>query len=278
MDENNVYQPETEIQANQPTDEGVQTPTEQPAEQPWTLPVQYNKEQRELTREQAVEYAQKGMNYDKVYGRLSEVERERDEAKQRAERFSVFERIASQNNIPLDDLIKNTERAYVQKVYDQYASDPELPQKYHQLNTKIGELEPDAQAYREQQAEAQRIQHEQERKDTEFADLIAKYPEAKDLTVEQQSMLDAQWNKGFNLTDVYEIYQSQFALENELSALKGVKKVEDVNASNAAASAGPVESQDLGIQGDITLEMIPKMTPAQLEKYHHQIRKLYGLG
>lgn len=44
------------------------------AEAPF-LTVRYNKEERPLTREAAAEYAQKGLNYDKVSGRLSEAER-----------------------------------------------------------------------------------------------------------------------------------------------------------------------------------------------------------
>ena len=44
------------------------------AEAPF-LTVRYNKEERPLTREAAAEYAQKGLNYDKISGRLSEAER-----------------------------------------------------------------------------------------------------------------------------------------------------------------------------------------------------------
>jgi hypothetical protein len=39
------------------------------------LTVRYNKEERPLTREAAAEYAQKGLNYDKISGRLSEAEK-----------------------------------------------------------------------------------------------------------------------------------------------------------------------------------------------------------
>ncbi len=38
------------------------------------LTVRYNKEERPLTREAAAEYAQKGLNYDKINGRLSDAE------------------------------------------------------------------------------------------------------------------------------------------------------------------------------------------------------------
>jgi hypothetical protein len=38
------------------------------------LTVRYNKEERPLSREAAAEYAQKGLNYDKVSGRLAEAE------------------------------------------------------------------------------------------------------------------------------------------------------------------------------------------------------------
>ncbi len=47
------------------------------AEAPF-LTVRYNKEERPLTREAAAEYAQKGLNYDKIGGRLSEAEKKLD--------------------------------------------------------------------------------------------------------------------------------------------------------------------------------------------------------
>lgn len=61
-------QPDTEMTAAPETGEAAEV-----SEAPF-LTVRYNKEERPLTREAAAEYAQKGLNYDKINGRLVEAE------------------------------------------------------------------------------------------------------------------------------------------------------------------------------------------------------------
>lgn len=63
-------QPETVTEAVPQTMGNAAEGTEAPF-----LTVKYNKEERPLTREAAAEYAQKGLNYDKVSGRLTEAEK-----------------------------------------------------------------------------------------------------------------------------------------------------------------------------------------------------------
>lgn len=59
-----------EVQA----DESEETTEELTPEQEAFLEIQYNKENIPLDREKAIEYAQKGMNYDKIYSRYQELE------------------------------------------------------------------------------------------------------------------------------------------------------------------------------------------------------------
>ncbi len=54
-------------------EKGIPTPREQTAAYP-PLTVKYNGEEKKLTYEEAVAYAQKGMNYDKIYQRLRDYE------------------------------------------------------------------------------------------------------------------------------------------------------------------------------------------------------------
>jgi hypothetical protein len=72
MDETALPKVET-MPANQPdSEEAAPQATGEAGEAPF-LTVRYNKEERPLTREAAAEFAQKGLNYDKVSGRLAEV-------------------------------------------------------------------------------------------------------------------------------------------------------------------------------------------------------------
>lgn len=72
MDE--TAQPQAgEMTANQPeTESAPQTTGEAEQREAPFLTVRYNKEERPLSREAAAEYAQKGLNYDKISGRLAE--------------------------------------------------------------------------------------------------------------------------------------------------------------------------------------------------------------
>ena len=64
MDMHETAQPEAVMTANQPDNEG--------APQEHFLTVRYNKQDKPLSREEAAEYAQKGLNYDKVSERLAQ--------------------------------------------------------------------------------------------------------------------------------------------------------------------------------------------------------------
>ena len=104
-------QPQAEETANQPDDimaaeTGGETvaDTQGGTDTPF-LTVRYNKELKPLSKEAAVEYAQKGLNYDKISARLKEAD----------EKLGVFENsgideaakaYADKHGIPIDDVLK----------------------------------------------------------------------------------------------------------------------------------------------------------------------------
>ncbi len=65
-------QTEAQETANQPYMQDNAAQTEKDAQPEAFLTVRYNKEELPLTREAAAQFAQKGLNYDKISGRLSE--------------------------------------------------------------------------------------------------------------------------------------------------------------------------------------------------------------
>lgn len=61
------------------------------------LQVKFNKQDIPLTQEQALEYAQKGMNYDKVYSKYEELSNSKS--------LKYMERVAQANNMSIDELV-----------------------------------------------------------------------------------------------------------------------------------------------------------------------------
>lgn len=94
-----MAQPQAEDAANQPLiDETAQVgePNAQEAQDDAFLTVRYNKEELPLTREAAAEYAQKGLNYDKISGRLAEAT---DKLEEYADLGALAKELAAQNGV-----------------------------------------------------------------------------------------------------------------------------------------------------------------------------------
>lgn len=83
----NTAQPQASETANQP-DTQIGTEHSKDAQTAF-LTVRYNKEALPLTREAAAEYAQKGLNYDKLSGRL-------DDASKKLEAYAGIDKLAQQ--------------------------------------------------------------------------------------------------------------------------------------------------------------------------------------
>ena len=75
--EENVFSDVTEEEnLFEDVEETPETPeTEEVQEEPeeWSLDVKYNGEEKKLNKEEATTYAQKGMNYDKIYNPLEKL-------------------------------------------------------------------------------------------------------------------------------------------------------------------------------------------------------------
>lgn len=75
--------------AGEPAEEAGEAATaeaQSSAEEAFALPVKYNGQEQTLSREQAIEYAQKGMNYDHVAGELKQL--------REAPEFTVIDQLA----------------------------------------------------------------------------------------------------------------------------------------------------------------------------------------
>lgn len=273
MEENQSI-PAAEEQAYQPNDEQVQESVQEQVQEEPFITVKYDKEERPLTREEAITAAQKGLNYDRELQRRSEIEAKakglEDKLQSVQNQYGVFDKIAKHRGVPVDSIIKAAEESFYRSIDAEAAKDPmKLAREAREYREKIMDIEPKLETYEQREAEAKKKQEEDAVRGAEVAGFREKYP-GVNLTDDQAEKISEWWGKGMPLTEAYELYQS---IENERAAIMDEKKklgVEAKNAENAAASTGAV-AQDVGEQGSLTEEAISKMSPRELKKNHSKV-------
>lgn len=147
---------ETIEQPIEQTQETVEQPSS-PQESPQAFRVKYNKEEVEVPYDQAPDYIQKGMNYDKVSQRADEYQQHLD----RVARITGYE-----SHDQLLQAMEEAEQEQERAKYEQAGIDPDQFQKL------ISEL-PEIQQFREiqkQQEESQQLQ-------TEYNELAEEFPD-----------------------------------------------------------------------------------------------------
>lgn len=98
------------------TEESDQTSEEQHEEEPTSyMTVKYNGEEKGLSQEEAISFAQKGMNYDKVKSQLDQLQNEmktataeREELAQARESLQWLSEMAKEQNMTVDEMIDAT--------------------------------------------------------------------------------------------------------------------------------------------------------------------------
>ena len=194
------------------------------------LSVKYNKEEMALDREKAIEYAQKGLNYDKVHEQYENLKND--------PRLSFVENQAKKHEMSVEQYLQAVEQEEVQRRIDAIAEkeqmSPELARKKYDIEQR--ELR------QQQKEEAERKKEEDQKQYLEFLD---EYPEIKYDTIPQEV-----WdmvNAGKHLVDAY--------ARHELQQLKKGIKIAEQNKKNAKVSTGSTKSDGATSKGDyINLE------------------------
>ncbi|MGG4267429.1 hypothetical protein [Peribacillus simplex] len=203
-----IEQPETQIEEAPATTQEAQQ----------AFRVKYNKEEVEVPYDQAPDYIQKGMNYDKQVQRAEEYQQNLD----RVARLSGYK---DHNELlgAMEDLEKEQER----QKYEQAGINPD---KFNEL---VSEL-PEIQQFREMQRQQQQNQELQ----SEANELFAEFPE---LTPEQipQEAWNLKESRGLSLLDAYlRTTYKQIGQQKEQEAIQKLQ-------GNAQSSPGSLSGGDV---------------------------------
>lgn len=192
MDNTEVVEETTE-----PTEvEGSQEQTQEPF-----LRVKYNKEERALTQEEALIYAQKGLNYDKIQEKLQQMESNPG--------LAYLNELAQRSGTDIDSLVnywrEQEQQAELNQLIQQNIPE-ELAREFIE-NKK----------FREQLEAQQREQQSKEKQNLEFKEFFDEFPNVK-----PEEIPGEVWEQNANGIPLKYAYASfeNAKLRNELNILK----------------------------------------------------------
>lgn len=210
----------TEETVEQPVD-NVDNQTTEEAEA--FLEIQYNKEQMKLDREKAVELAQKGMNYDKVYEKATTYEQELEQLKSSGEmKF-------------MQDFLKNNGYESFAEYENALALDKIQQEKPHLTKEEAEELYA-GRREREQRQKAMAEKETKQQQEQKTIEAITRYEE-KYGTLDVNSLdkeILAMYDKGIDLVIARELHE----LRNGTNRTKIEQETMEKLQNNQASSTG----------------------------------------
>jgi hypothetical protein len=219
-------------------DEGDDTDSyqEEPSEPQFNqqgIRIKYNHEERDLSYDEAVELAQKGMNYEKAMERASQ------EAEQRALDNFIAQQGYEWNDQPITTYAE----------YQQALAEQELMEKYGNVPEEVVQELLENRRFREQYMAQQEEAKQQQYQNQQFQELVESFPD-----VDPESIPSDVWQKfesGIPLKYAY--------MEYEMTKLKTANTIQQQNLQNKTkapiqgvtsfGNGEPQQSRDLFLEG-----------------------------
>lgn len=224
----------TDEVSEEETEEASETNEPEPDPAPQTIVIKYNGEKKEITLEEAVTLAQKGMNYDKVVG-------ERDALKHSKANHLIGE-FARMNNMTTDqyiDFLQNHQKKMVIEAEAKTIREkhPDAPEDVirEMAEMRAAAKEKDAAA----DADREKAREEEERRKP-WAELLREYPRIKRAEDLPEEVLAA-INDGANPVEAMRRHELS-AKDKEIAELKAKLEAKEKNQTNKKRAIGSTAS------------------------------------
>ncbi len=237
------------------------------------LTVKYNKEEIALDADKAREYAQKGMNYDKLHQQYEALQAKGAEFESYEEFLSLGREIAQEQGVSLGDVAKQMrERKAAQRdelIAEQEGIPVEVARKLRIERERAEKLE------REKNELSQKTKTYEDKEAVQ-----ARYNEELDAFVEKYGKMEIpknvtdEWASGVPLIKAYELFKAQERIAELESTQNQTAQVQKVNEENAAASSGSLGTP-AGHEKEYTVEDVKKMSASEIKKVFPKIRHLF---
>ena len=257
MEENQAVetQPEVETQeVNVESESTEEVATQQTEEQIVKIPYKFNKQEGELTVDEAREYLEKGMNYDKINSKYEELSGHKG--------VSVVNSLAEKYGLTAEEMAAEIEESYKQQEIQKYAEDEGIDdldkaKRYYDLEQQNNRYKS------KEQSEAQKAKRDQDLVD--FVDFykeeFGKDIDATDIPKEVWEMYD----DGKPMVDAFIVHQYKQAKHQE--------KVEQHNQEISEAAISDVTKQgSISDEVAITDEVLDNMSQADMDRRWKEIQ------
>lgn len=233
---------ETETEVEEPVAEGESTeepeasqPTEDEVRSEDSFTLKYMGEEKSVTREEIVDLAEKGMNYDRVKGQLEEArnslkeyEQTRTDLAKRNEQVQWLEELAKEQGQTLDELIESTQAQVMSKKTGKSLEVCRGIVANQRLEREL----------KAQQAKLAETGDKNAKRDEDIAAFMKAYPEfnSKNPDAIPQEVWDAV-NQGESLLNAYRAYEVK-ELRAQLEKQKAEAEKEKQKQLNKSRSTG----------------------------------------
>ena len=217
-------------------------PETKPAEEEFEL--KFNKETRKVSRQEMIDWAQKGLNHDRMQQQRDQFRTERDElAKYKEENGSLLEllgTVAQQSNMqPVDFLNAMRENLLVSKGMSRETAKERIAREDAEKKIKS---EAAAQQQKQDQENA-----EKQRRERDIQDFLRIYGKVDAKSIPQEVWKEA--NETGSLVAAYGRYQNQ-QLQKQIKDLETKLAAKDKNEENRRKTVGSMKSDGSGDQED----------------------------
>lgn len=210
---------ETEVVEKEPAQQSAEEKQEAP------LRIKYMNEERDISREEAVQLAQKGMDYDRIREKW-------DDAKETVAFIDEQAKAAGMDRKAFIDYLRMETKKSQGMSEEEAKRTVELENR--EAAVQMRETE-EQQRAADQQAQQTAADAEKERRDSDFRRFAEKYPDLKAETITET--IPNVWERVGNGESLVEIWQ-----EHEINRLKTEQAAEVMNAKNGARSTGSMVS------------------------------------
>jgi len=247
---------ETPEQLTESTEVAEETkPETTEAEKVEMFKVKFNHEEKEITVDEAREYAQKGMNYDKVMEKLQALESNPS--------LKFVETQAKKNNMTTDEYLDAVAK---EEVKNEIARIVEAEGVSETVAKKLY----DATKLEEKTIADTKTAKEKEKQDAYLSDFVKKYPDVKEVP---QEVWDRFAKGDISLVDAYAntTMQSELQeLKDKLAKYESKEETDTKNTENAEASTGSVTGNGTA-EHLYTREQVSNMTREEVNKNYNKV-------
>ena len=218
--------------------------TEEPAVEAPFMTVKYNGAEQGLSQDEAITYAQKGMNYDKVYGQLEQL---RNDPIRR-----VFEEQAQRAGLSLNEYAERLGQFQKESAINRIANAfmDENPDATEDIARKYAEAQYNSTLAQERQTQADSIaQEEAQKQQWAYAQIEAfqrAYPDVDIRTLPADVIDDI--NAGESLLSAYRAHENK-EMKNTIATLRQNKSNESVATGNLSDNSSSEAGGDPFLQG-----------------------------